>query len=545
MKKNLTILVVGTIFMFLLAACCKHHDDDTNNTNNSNFFGGWNGGDDPSKVPTSLNFGFASPTLSARVDLTPYLPPIGDQSTTGTCVAWACGYYTKTASEAIVRNLSQSALGAPSNQMSPKYLFYAIPDNLKGAGCDGTDFTYALDVLQQKGIATMATVPFSNLGNCNSSLLQPGWNTEATQHKIKYYRKIDFTLTSVKQQLANKYPVIIGIDVRTGFNNFRGSQVMMSNSGTFLGRHALAVVGYDDSKGPNGAFRIANSWGTLWGDGGFVWVDYNLFFNSFVYNGNAYIIASDEGNVTPPSPNPTPTNNGVDLATWVFSDVSTAQITGHNNSRSISFNVYNIGSQSANTSSNWSFYYLYYNAYNANDYGVLFQDAFNTSVTANTYYCPTGFACNFNFSIPAGSSFAQRVFNQTAVNRGYSVPALNGYYYLVLVADPGGVFTEQNEQNNIFYTTSQFPKFFSYGYSNRAESLRDTFSFKNELSVTTSILKKSNYNSAVNQNNRNAYTPEEILGFLKQKIKNGELKNKLQLQMNALPGTTPDVYPQK
>lgn len=38
----------------------------------------------------------------------------------------------------------------------------------------------------------------------------------------------------------------------------------------------MTVVGYDDNK-YGGAFRIVNSWGTGWGDGGFYWVEYNEF----------------------------------------------------------------------------------------------------------------------------------------------------------------------------------------------------------------------------------------------------------------------------
>lgn len=515
--------------------------EGNNDPKKNKYFMGWSGKDDPAKIPLSLNFGFANPSLPSQIDLTAYLPPVGDQGQTGTCVAWACGYYAKTISEAIVKNFDQSSLMSSSNQMSPKYLFYAIPNDQKGSDCNGTEFTSALDVLQQTGVASMSTVPFLNLYTCSNSLLDPSWNSEAAEHKIKYYRKIDFTLASIKQQLANKYPVIIGISVSDNFMYWGGSGVLTSNQGSIRGLHALTVVGYDDTKGSNGAFRIVNSWTNSWGDAGFIWVDYNLFFSNFVYNENVYIIASDEGNITP-NPDPTPSSSGVDLATWVFSDVSTATITGFNNSRSITFNVYNIGNQNASANNNWSFYYIYYNAYNANDYGVLFQDAFNNSVYPNTFNCPRDFTCNFNFSVPSGSSFAQEVFNRNSVTRGYFVPPLNGYYYLVMIADPGGAFIEQNEQNNLFYTTAQSPKYFSNGFSYRNVPLIDSFSFKNDVSLTSTSLKRSLFSSAVNENNHNAYTPEEIVGFIKQEIKNGDLKKKTEQQVANNSNISTPVY---
>ena len=52
-----------------------------------------------------------------------------------------------------------------------------------------------------------------------------------------------------------------------------------------LGGHALAVVGYDDNidtPDGKGAFKIANSWGTGWGDAGFGYVTYQEFTQSMV-----------------------------------------------------------------------------------------------------------------------------------------------------------------------------------------------------------------------------------------------------------------------
>ena len=39
------------------------------------------------------------------------------------------------------------------------------------------------------------------------------------------------------------------------------------------GYHAMVVIGYDDNY-EGGAFRLLNSWGTAWGDGGYIWVPY-------------------------------------------------------------------------------------------------------------------------------------------------------------------------------------------------------------------------------------------------------------------------------
>ena len=56
----------------------------------------------------------------------------------------------------------------------------------------------------------------------------------------------------------------------------RGEKYWWSDLGdtTTIGYHAMVVVGFDDGKE---AFEIMNSWGTSWGNDGFIWVKYDDF----------------------------------------------------------------------------------------------------------------------------------------------------------------------------------------------------------------------------------------------------------------------------
>ena len=114
------------------------------------------------------------------------------------------------------------------------------------------------------------------------------------------------------------------------------------------------------------------------------------------YNGDKplFIAADDEESETPPDQTD-PIATGVDLAPWIFSDFSNYQNSGVTNERMIDFNIYNIGNQNASPTADWAFYYIYFNAYNANDYGVLFYDNFNTTIPSNSYYCATNYNCVF------------------------------------------------------------------------------------------------------------------------------------------------------
>jgi hypothetical protein len=514
---------------------CTKDDKPDDKKNNTSYQLGYFGTDDFSKVPVSTNFNVGGGNLPAKADIISKFPPIGDQGSYGTCVAWAVGYNMKTCIAGIKNNLSQSQLADASNQYSPKFLFTAVADDKKGANCSGTNFDDALSVVQQEGIATMQTVPYDQLGDCARSNLQSSWSQEAAKFKIKSWRRIDATVQAVKENIANNIPVVFGARLADNFMSWRGDGVI-SNVTSYdnVGQHAyhaMIIAGYDDSKGANGAFRIVNSWGNQWGDAGYIWVDYNFFFQNFVMSaGDAkalYVAEDAAGKTDPPNPDPNPTQTGVDLAPWVFNDYSTYETSGSLNERQVEFNLYNIGNQAAKSSDDWAYYYIYYNAYDANDYGVIFYDQFNTSVAANSYDCPTDNNCIINFDIPAGGDMAQVVFQDQSLVRTYNMPQITGEYYIVMLADASEKFKENDEQNNVFYTTVE-PKYFDGGYSELRPSNNNAnyFKFTNTLQSSKDNLQKSVYNTAVTAKHRNAYSPEEIKAFVKHEYETGRLQAK-------------------
>jgi hypothetical protein len=540
MRRNILPLTTLFIFSALLTVSCnkKISDDSTPPPppppGQNDHLLGWNGQEDLGTVPTTVNFGIGEGNLPSSVDLTPKFPPVGDQGQFGTCVAWAVAYNLKTALDGMDRGLSSSQLANASNQFSPRDLFTAIPDAEKGGDCNGTNFSTALDVVQTRGVATMQTVPYMNYMDCSQSNLQSNWTSEANQHKIKYWRKIEPKVQTIKQYLASNVPVVMGAKLSDNFMTWNSDNVLSSNTTYNItgihGYHALVVAGYDDNKGPSGAFKIINSWGTGWGSKGYIWVDYNFFVNEFCVDASGdqplFIAANDNGNVNPPDPDPTPNETGVDLTPWIFSDYSTYETSGNPNERQLNFNLYNIGSQTASPNADWSIYYIYYNAYDANDYGVLFYDNFNTSTASNTFDCPSNYNCIFNYPIPAGGDLANTVFNDESLIRTYDMPRINGSYYLLLIADANNNFAEQDELNNLFYSTL-LPKDFQDGYALRSTSAASKFEFKNNTPVSRKELKANNFNTAVKPEFKNAYTPQEILGFIKKQKKSGALDQKV------------------
>jgi hypothetical protein len=290
----------------------------------------------------------------------------------------------------------------------------------------------------------------------------------------------------------------------------------------------MVIAGYDDSKGPNGAFRIINSWGTGWGGSGYAWIDYNFFFDNFLMGTGSdrvlFIAANAGSDNDPPNPDPNPTTSGVDLVPWVFGDYSTGSWDWPTE-RQLEFNIYNVGQEAALSSADWSYYHIYYNAFDANDYGVIFYDQFNTTVAENTYDCPTEWNCIFNIPIPAGGNFANYAWGEQSVVRTYYMPEITGLYYLLTLADAEDKFQEQNEQNNLFYTTID-PIYFENGVS-YFKSSTESFAFSNEVKPSKSNLEKHPFSSTVTPEFSNAYTPKEIMSFFKQEKESGRLDSKI------------------
>jgi hypothetical protein len=116
------------------------------------------------------------------------------------------------------------------------------------------------------------------------------------------------------------------------------------------------------------------------------------------------------------------------------------------------------------------------------------------------------------------------------------MPEITGFYYLLCLADAEDKFQEQDEINNLFYTTID-PIYFDSGIEFKSSDgkVNSPFTFKNDLTVTKENIKSSKYNSVITQEFRNAYSPEEIKAFFKKEKENGNLDRKVDeyVQRNA------------
>jgi hypothetical protein len=162
------------------------------------------------------------------------------------------------------------------------------------SGEDGIPISWALDFMKNEGAVKL-------LDNELNMLLQQINLSSYSRHRrypiADYIWLYDPSNTKegdpirterVKKSISQRKPVIIGIKCPPSFHNVGRSEVWQPTESpasvdlSIKGNaHALCVVGYDDNK-YGGAFEIQNSWGTSWGNGGFIWIPYTVF-NNFAY----------------------------------------------------------------------------------------------------------------------------------------------------------------------------------------------------------------------------------------------------------------------
>lgn len=136
----------------------------------------------------------------------------------------------------------------------------------------GTSFQPCLDRIRDTGICLNATMPYT--GDCYQ-LPNSLQYLEAAKYKLIGYDKfMDTSIFKIKTLISQNHPVIFNSVIDNSFINAGAGFIWKVYSGSGAIPHAMVIVGYDNAKN---AFKVMNSFGTNWGDGGFSWIDYNFF----------------------------------------------------------------------------------------------------------------------------------------------------------------------------------------------------------------------------------------------------------------------------
>lgn len=213
--------------------------------------------------------GYTNIPLSLPVSYTITGAPVGDQGGEGSCVAWATAYATASALEYNVKGT-----GFPTATRSPEYVY----NQIKIGGCGGGAYvTDGLNLIKNQGLCSWSEMPYTDAG-C-ATMPDATQTSAASTHKFSSWATVAYTnLTQVKTLISMNLPIIIAVTVDQSFYNMSKTNWIWTNhKGRQYGGHAIAVIGYDDSKQ---AFKVQNSWGTSWGQQGYFWISYSFFIKT-------------------------------------------------------------------------------------------------------------------------------------------------------------------------------------------------------------------------------------------------------------------------
>lgn len=211
------------------------------------------------------------PAKLPYLNLEPFVPKLLNQGPTSSCVGQA-------AESAIA--IREAVLGLPYNPPSARGIYTLARATHDSEHIDGGTYPRAAwKAIAKHGCPLKADWPWSVAGINDvppSMTLLRGFRCAGFGYE-HIFEVGDAKLERIKLAIGQGLPVFFGTTVRSGFMNHRGPGVYYS-LGSVEGGHAMVIVGW---RPMDGAFRILNSWGRSWGDGGFAWVDPQWVKDSF------------------------------------------------------------------------------------------------------------------------------------------------------------------------------------------------------------------------------------------------------------------------
>ena len=170
---------------------------------------------------------------------------------------------------------------------------------------------------------------------------------------------------------------------------------------------------------------------------------------------------------------------------------------------------------------------MYYNANNADDYSVIYEDYYTTEYGDNDDHMGQispeemgtlqGGYWN-NFDVKSG----EQVGDEYDIN--YTMPKISGKYYLVVIADAYDAIAEGNVDNNFYFITSENGKPLEF---ENGVIKNQTISSSLKAMKLPKPFGNTETQTPVTKENLNAYTPAEISRLLLHDKSTGKLDSKV------------------
>ncbi|MCG8307914.1 MAG: DUF4384 domain-containing protein [Cytophagales bacterium] len=223
--------------------------------------------------------------LPTAVSLKKYCPKPGNQLQLNTSPSWATTWSAKSILEAQKNNWTNRKT-ITLNTLSPAFTYYYIREPADEKCETGADLYDALNFLKESNVKKYIDFLEFCPRSIPDDVIESG-SKPAISDFTKLFDEQNpdqFKLSAVKKSLSEHLPVVIGMYCPPSFYRAKDFWQPTELVGTEYPGHALCVIGYDDAK-YGGAFEIINSWGSLWGNNGFIWIRYKDFlkFTKYAY----------------------------------------------------------------------------------------------------------------------------------------------------------------------------------------------------------------------------------------------------------------------
>ncbi len=181
---------------------------------------------------------------------------------------------------------------------------WLVSCNREGWGCNGGWWAHdyhewKTDPCGGKGAVLEANFPYTATdAPCNCPYphhyLIDDWNYVTTSSEVP-------AVNLMKQAIMDYGPISVAVCVNSAFQAYTGG-VFSGPSCTNI-NHGVVLVGWDDSQGTNGVWFLRNSWGTGWGEGGYMRIGYGV---SRVGYGASYVVYTPQSRIQITLPNGAP-----------------------------------------------------------------------------------------------------------------------------------------------------------------------------------------------------------------------------------------------
>jgi C1A family cysteine protease len=184
------------------------------------------------------------------------LPPVGNQKSQNSCVAWAIGYATRSYHWKLAKNTNYGN----DFLFSPSFIY----NQINSGKDEGSNFYDAFSLLQTKGVCNIQDMPYKMRYSFENGGFQNDFTTQPTdqqkQNALKFktvgFEWIDIwengsvSINKLKTfrnflSLENR-PIVISVSVDN--NLYSASDEWLSGNNDINGGHAMAIIAYDDGR---------------------------------------------------------------------------------------------------------------------------------------------------------------------------------------------------------------------------------------------------------------------------------------------------------